>query len=201
MQFIKDIGTNLYMGGFILVGRDEPIIVLRPNVEMFEDGYTPLEVNAPYGYEIPVISPDSELFKKIVRQMDIQEVELSNGEGAKMIVRKTQRAVDQRVTWEVFRRDGYRCRYCGVDGGENGATLSYDHVKLWEEGGEWSVENGVTACRKCNKQRGNTDYEEWINGDIYRRKMINLDPLTVELNRALVDKYKNFPTRVSQRRR
>lgn len=201
MEFIKDIGTSLYMGGFILVGKGDPILVLRPGVELYPGDVGNNEVWISHSTELQLVYPTSDEFKRIVRQMDIQEVEISEGEGSKMIVRKTQRASDERVTWEVYKRDGYQCRYCGLYGGEGGATLSYDHVKLWEDGGEWTVENGVTACRNCNKQRGNTDYEEWIKGPIYTRKSINLSDEVIEANLELISKYKTFPTRISKRRR
>lgn len=201
MDFVDKIGTSLYMGGFVLVGREHPVLVLRPNVELYPGDSFNDEVWINDSTEFQIVHPNLDQFKVITRQMDIQETEICEGDGAKMIVRKTQRAHDQRVTWEVYRRDGYRCRYCGVYGGENGATLSYDHVKLWENGGEWTLENGVCACRKCNKQRGNTSYRDWIEGPIYARKSVGLDPLTIQLNLALVDKYESFPTRISKRRR
>jgi 5-methylcytosine-specific restriction endonuclease McrA len=33
-----------------------------------------------------------------------------------------------------------------------------------------SVEdNLITACRKCNKTRGNMLYEDWLNSDYYKK--------------------------------
>lgn len=197
MNFVKEIGTNLYLGGFILVGTDEPVLVMTPDAELYPSH--PLDG---FSYQqIQTFSPTSDEFQEIIRQMDLVEVEITDSKGEKVILRKTQRQGDQKVTWEVFRRDDYRCRYCGIEGGERGATLSYDHVKLWEEGGEWSIENGVTACTKCNRQRGNMDYAEWLASDIYLRKSVNVDPYFLEMNNQLREVYKTFPERASKRGR
>lgn len=47
---------------------------------------------------------------------------------------------------KVFERDNYTCRYCGKRGGE----LQADHVYPESKGGETSINNLVTACKKCN---------------------------------------------------
>ncbi len=49
---------------------------------------------------------------------------------------------------EVFRRDGYRCVYCG--GVFDATELSVDHVQPRMRGGDGSGGNVVTACRGCN---------------------------------------------------
>ncbi|AOS83995.1 HNH endonuclease [Chlorobaculum limnaeum] len=51
----------------------------------------------------------------------------------------------------LFRRDGFRCQYCG--GKE--AELTLDHVIPKSRGGEESWENLVTACKPCNSKKGN----------------------------------------------
>jgi len=50
----------------------------------------------------------------------------------------------------VFRRDGYRCQYCG--GREH---LTIDHVLPRSRGGVDSWENLATACTRCNAKKGN----------------------------------------------
>jgi 5-methylcytosine-specific restriction endonuclease McrA len=52
----------------------------------------------------------------------------------------------------IFRRDGFRCVYCGnVFPGEQ---LSLDHVQPRMRGGDNSEGNLVTACRDCNTRKG-----------------------------------------------
>ncbi len=53
---------------------------------------------------------------------------------------------------EVFRRDGYRCRYCGAGG--QGVRLEMDHVIPRWKGGKNDRANLVCACRGCNQGKG-----------------------------------------------
>jgi 5-methylcytosine-specific restriction endonuclease McrA len=51
---------------------------------------------------------------------------------------------------EVFRRDKYRCQYCGTHTGR----LTLDHVIPRHHGGNHSWDNLVTACAACNLRKG-----------------------------------------------
>jgi len=51
---------------------------------------------------------------------------------------------------EIFRRDGYRCMYCG----RPSPRLTVDHVIPRHKGGRHSWENLVTACPACNRKKG-----------------------------------------------
>jgi hypothetical protein len=53
---------------------------------------------------------------------------------------------------KVFRRDGFRCVYCGEI--FEGRLLSLDHVEPRMRGGDHSEGNLVTACLTCNAAKG-----------------------------------------------
>ncbi|XP_016466345.2 uncharacterized protein LOC107789092 [Nicotiana tabacum] len=55
----------------------------------------------------------------------------------------------------IFYRDNYMCQYCSSD--EN---LTIDHVLPIARGGEWTWENLVTACSRCNSRKGHKTPEE-----------------------------------------
>lgn len=57
-------------------------------------------------------------------------------------------AVSKRLRFEILRRDGYRCRYCGATPAQ--VELRVDHVKPVSLGGSDIPENLVTACEPCN---------------------------------------------------
>lgn len=59
------------------------------------------------------------------------------------------------LKFAVWRRDGFRCRYCGKDVHETGVVLEVDHVIPVALGGTDEHSNLVTACRDCN--RGKSD--------------------------------------------
>ena len=57
----------------------------------------------------------------------------------------------------IFRRDHYKCQYCGLDGlqrFENWLVLTIDHVQPQARGGPRTLANLVTACQPCNTIKG-----------------------------------------------
>jgi len=54
------------------------------------------------------------------------------------------------LRFDVFNRDGFRCRYCGR-GPEQSVFLEADHQIPRSAGGEDSMANLVTACADCNR--------------------------------------------------
>lgn len=58
-------------------------------------------------------------------------------------------AVSKRLRFEIFRRDGFACRYCG--GKAEDSELHVDHVVPESLGGGDEASNLVTACADCNR--------------------------------------------------
>lgn len=56
--------------------------------------------------------------------------------------------ISKSLRFEILTRDGFRCRYCGVDSAQ--AQLQIDHVVPRALGGDDDAMNLVTACRDCN---------------------------------------------------
>lgn len=69
-------------------------------------------------------------------------------------------AVSQRARFEVLRRDGFRCRYCGADAAT--ATLEVDHVMPVALGGADDLDNLVTSCGPCNDGKASTAPDEAV---------------------------------------
>jgi hypothetical protein len=140
-------------------------------------------------------------WKKFMRQVDLKETEvLREGPDRKLrkaVVRKCQRIIDNRVSWQVYKRDGYRCRYCGRDG----LPLTVDHLVLWEEGGPSIEENLLTACRKCNKTRGSLPYADWLQHPKYLEVSENLPADVVTANQVVATTLDNIPRVYSERSR
>jgi len=125
-------------------------------------------------------------WEALIKQTDLVEASVlakaKDGKLYKAIIRKSARHISQQVSWSVFRRDGYACRYCGNDK----IPLTVDHLVLWEEGGPSTEENLVAACKRCNNARGNTQYEEWLRSPHYMRVAEKLTPEQREANAQLV---------------
>lgn len=67
----------------------------------------------------------------------------NRGQGSKWI-RPEKRA-------RIYARDGNSCVYCG-----SARSLSLDHLRPRSRGGTNAATNLVTACLRCNVERGNT---------------------------------------------
>ena len=156
-----------------------------------------------YGHgDAPVIvEMNEDDWAALIRQSDVVETEVlaraENGDLVKVVARKCERNIDQSVSWTVFRRDSYRCRYCGKDD----VPLTVDHLVLWEDGGPSSQENLVAACRKCNKARGRTQYAEWLRSDYYRRVCGGLGVHVRKKNEELLMTLAAIPRRLHVRTR
>ncbi len=179
---LESIGNSLQLGGLVFTGREDSVIILLPNEQLENPS---------------VLSTSLEEYKSVIRQMDVQEVTIVQKDGAKVILRKSQRNLDTKVSWQVFKRDNYTCRYCGNDN----VPMTYDHIHLWEKGGDNTVENGVAACKKCNKTRGNTDYAQWLETPYYLNVSKNLSTEIIQENLELVKVYHTFEDRKSKRTR
>lgn len=57
--------------------------------------------------------------------------------------------ISSKLRWDVFRRNGYQCVYCGCD-----HDLTVDHILSERRGGATILENLQTLCRPCNSKKG-----------------------------------------------
>lgn len=67
---------------------------------------------------------------------------------------RRRRALPSKRRFEVLRRDGFRCVYCGAKASES--ELHVDHVVPVIDGGSDEPSNLVTACIDCNLGKGRT---------------------------------------------
>lgn len=68
---------------------------------------------------------------------------------------KRGRWISLRLRFEVFRRDGYRCRLCGRSPMKHKNTvLHIDHIKPLVRGGRTVKDNLRTLCSDCNVGKG-----------------------------------------------
>lgn len=106
-----------------------------------------------------------------------------------VILRKSQRILDQRICWEVYRRDKFKCRYCAIDN----VPLTVDHIVTWESGGATHPDNLLSSCRKCNKKRGNLPYGLWLQHSYYIEKSKYLSDEVRKANDEIVYRIDTLP--------
>lgn len=182
---ILAVGNTIQMAGAVYSDADKTYLVMFPD-EHDAIGKPTVLLN---------LSPTD--WQTFLQQTDHLEVEMlapdQDGKMVKAIVRKSQRQIDQGVSWTVYKRDGFRCRYCGQEAGVGGMALTVDHLVLWEDGGPSIPENLVAACRKCNKSRGNMKYDDWLKSDYYRKISRNLIGFAADQNEKVADKLHLIP--------
>jgi ribosomal protein L40E len=60
-----------------------------------------------------------------------------------------KKVIPEALRWEVFERDGFSCKHCGARD-----HLRADHIIPERQGGEMTLENLQTLCRRCNSKKG-----------------------------------------------
>jgi len=61
-------------------------------------------------------------------------------------------AISKKTRFEVFKRDGFTCQYCGRKPPE--VILEIDHILPKKRKGKDNIENLITACFDCNRGKG-----------------------------------------------
>lgn len=63
-----------------------------------------------------------------------------------------RKAISKKVRFEIFKRDGFKCMYCGAH--PPSVMLHVDHIRPVADGGGNEDENLVTSCEPCNLGKG-----------------------------------------------
>ena len=173
---IRQFGNDYEITGMLYTNqKKESVIVVLPQENVNENN-------------VSIIFPSKEDWDRLLVQSDTNEVE-GIRDGQKVILRKGQRNIDSKIMWNVFRRDKYKCRYCGIDF----VPMTVDHIITWETGGATHEKNLVCSCRKCNKTRGNLSYREWLNSDYYMSKLQYLSNDVIIKNQDLLRSLDTLP--------
>jgi hypothetical protein len=64
-------------------------------------------------------------------------------------------ALSKKLRFEVFKRDGFTCQYCG--GHPPIKILEADHIQPKSKGGKDDINNLVTSCFDCNRGKSNNE--------------------------------------------
>lgn len=67
---------------------------------------------------------------------------------------RKRQGISAKTRFEVFKRDGFRCMYCGAT--PPGVLLQVDHIDPVALGGTNDQDNLITACQPCNAGKSAT---------------------------------------------
>lgn len=77
-----------------------------------------------------------------------------------------RKSTGKRLRFEVFARDGFKCRYCGRESSQ--VELVIDHLHPVSQGGSSEPENLITSCFDCNAGKAAKTLEQHLPGDYDR---------------------------------
>lgn len=63
-----------------------------------------------------------------------------------------RKSIGKKARFEVFKRDGFQCQYCGAH--PPAVILHVDHIQPVSVGGDNHVDNLITSCESCNLGKG-----------------------------------------------
>ena len=83
-----------------------------------------------------------------------------------------RKAISKKLRFEVFKRDSFRCQYCGRSAPD--VILEVDHIIPVAEGGKNDIMNLLTSCRDCNRGKGKRMLSE---SEVLQKQKEELDAL------------------------
>jgi len=86
----------------------------------------------------------------------------------------TRKAISTKTRFEVFKRDSFKCQYCGAAAPE--AVLHIDHINPVAKGGDNHITNLITSCAACNGGKGARKLDD--HSEVAKQKAM-LDELSV----------------------
>ncbi len=169
---LHKIGNSIQLVGALYQEYGKTYLVVLPNEAIADT-------------EPIILKMDLGDWEAFLRQTDLLETKILQNDGTgikKAIVRKTQRQIDGNLQWACWMRSGFCCEYCGrVD-----VPLTIDHIQQWEKQGVTELENLLSSCKKCNRTRGNMDYEDWMQSEEYKKISHNLTEAQKKSNEDII---------------
>ena len=109
-----------------------------------------------------------------------------------------RKAIGDKLRFEVFKRDQFKCQYCGKAAPD--VVLNVDHINPVSKGGENDILNLVTSCEDCNSGKSDRLLSDNSILDKQRKMLEELDERRKQLQMMLEwrDELKDFDSEVAQ---
>lgn len=69
-----------------------------------------------------------------------------------------RQGTSNKLRFEVFKRDGFRCQYCGLTPPQ--VVLQADHIVPVADDGPTEIDNLITACQECNSGKSDISLDQ-----------------------------------------
>jgi hypothetical protein len=94
-----------------------------------------------------------------------------------------RKQIGKKLRFEVFKRDGFKCQYCGCSAPD--VVLHVDHIHPVAEGGDNDIMNLVTSCQPCNSGKGATTLSDSSAVQVQRKQLQELNERREQLEMML----------------
>lgn len=140
-----DVGSILKIEGVVIGGEGAQAVFLLPNAR----GLSTVA-------SVRILT--TEEWSDWLQRSDDPEI-LVQGSMEKIFHRKLRYDISGAVQQKVWMADGCKCVYCSLPMGK--VQLTIDHFNPLEMGGLNDPSNYLSACRKCNKDKGGMSAVAW----------------------------------------
>jgi HNH endonuclease len=144
-----DIGSMLQIEGLVVGGGGASAILLLPSADSLDK-------------RRPVHELSVEEWTEYLQRSDVPEILVGP---AKAFHRKSRYEISGLIQQKVYVADGLRCVYCRRPMGQ--VQLTVDHFVPIELDGKNDETNYLSACRRCNKDKGAEDPKSWCERNGY----------------------------------
>lgn len=90
-----------------------------------------------------------------------------------MTNKTNRKSISKKTRFEVFKRDGFCCQYCGKSAPD--VVLEVDHIDPVSKGGADELLNYVTACRDCNAGKSDRTLDD---NSVLQKQRLQLQELS-----------------------
>jgi len=87
--------------------------------------------------------------------------------------------VSGKIRFEVFKRDGFKCQYCGSAAPD--VILHVDHIRPIAADGDNDIGNLITACAECNLGKGPRELSDRSAIERQRKQLEELNERRLQL--------------------
>lgn len=145
---LEDMGSVMTIAGMVMTGMGATLMYMLPDQSITSDAnFITLTVDE---------------WGSLIKRLDDPEIFIGDVGGIrKTIHRKLRWNISGEVQQRVWARDGFKCIYCRKPMGQ--ILMTIDHFVPLELGGINDESNYLTACKRCNKDKGMEDPREFCH--------------------------------------
>jgi hypothetical protein len=95
------------------------------------------------------------------------------------MAKKKTTQLSKKIRFEVFKRDDFKCQYCGKCAPD--VILEVDHIRPKAEGGKNDIVNLITSCKECNIGKGKRKLDDISEIRKQYKELVNLADKTEQI--------------------